>query len=306
MYLIASQIFLDTLILYQTRESRLNFWLLIDFLIDDIALLCGYFYFYQFNLHQRIKLSRKNWIILAIFLSRLFSKRFLMGKDGGFLTPKAIGNRIKAKGLQKLRWYCQSCEKQCRDEVIILPTDRSSYLLLYLERVQMPYSKRIPSTSTLAGWGKFWQTYCQLLTVTAANECSFFEQRCFSFSLANFTAASSARCAVLLAPSAFWPTPCTASILKTGNTFTWTPPDGLPWLVTFDGSVVKVGVWRLSFLPLFILPKVSAKLSKPNEDGTSRWSTKIPIQSNVKQKRSEKKEWISMTNNGDRNSLLNR
>ncbi len=41
-----------------------------------------------------------------------------MGKDGGFLTPKAIGNRIKAKGLQKLRWYCQSCEKQCRDEVI--------------------------------------------------------------------------------------------------------------------------------------------------------------------------------------------
>ncbi|KAG5185239.1 antigenic determinant of recA protein [Tribonema minus] len=32
------------------------------------------------------------------------------------LTPKAIGNRIKAKGLQKLRWYCQMCAKQCRDE----------------------------------------------------------------------------------------------------------------------------------------------------------------------------------------------
>jgi DNA/RNA-binding protein KIN17 len=28
-----------------------------------------------------------------------------MGKEkGGFLTPKAIANRIKAKGLQKLRW----------------------------------------------------------------------------------------------------------------------------------------------------------------------------------------------------------
>jgi DNA/RNA-binding protein KIN17 len=39
-----------------------------------------------------------------------------MGKEGGFLTPKAIGNRIKAKGLQRLRWYCQMCEKQCRDE----------------------------------------------------------------------------------------------------------------------------------------------------------------------------------------------
>lgn len=34
----------------------------------------------------------------------------------GFLTPKAIGNRIKAKGLSKLRWYCEMCQKQCRDE----------------------------------------------------------------------------------------------------------------------------------------------------------------------------------------------
>eukprot|EP01035_Chromulina_nebulosa_P017034 gene17034-22542_t len=33
-----------------------------------------------------------------------------------FLSPKAIGNRIKSIGLQKLRWYCQMCEKQCRDE----------------------------------------------------------------------------------------------------------------------------------------------------------------------------------------------
>ncbi|CAG5117939.1 unnamed protein product, partial [Candidula unifasciata] len=40
-----------------------------------------------------------------------------MGKaKPGFLTPKAIANRIKAKGLQKLRWYCQMCQKQCRDE----------------------------------------------------------------------------------------------------------------------------------------------------------------------------------------------
>lgn len=38
-----------------------------------------------------------------------------MGKND-FLTPKAIANRIKAKGLQKLRWYCQMCQKQCRDE----------------------------------------------------------------------------------------------------------------------------------------------------------------------------------------------
>ena len=39
-----------------------------------------------------------------------------MPKAEGSLTPKAIANRIKAKGLQKLKWYCQMCEKQCRDE----------------------------------------------------------------------------------------------------------------------------------------------------------------------------------------------
>mmetsp|Transcript_17970 Transcript_17970/g.24647 ORF Transcript_17970/g.24647 Transcript_17970/m.24647 type:complete len:405 (+) Transcript_17970:43-1257(+) len=33
-----------------------------------------------------------------------------------FLTPKAIANRQKSIGLQKLRWYCQMCQKQCRDE----------------------------------------------------------------------------------------------------------------------------------------------------------------------------------------------
>lgn len=31
-------------------------------------------------------------------------------------TPKWVANKMKAKGLQKLRWYCQMCEKQCRDE----------------------------------------------------------------------------------------------------------------------------------------------------------------------------------------------
>ncbi|KAI3387587.1 hypothetical protein SNEBB_001038 [Seison nebaliae] len=40
-----------------------------------------------------------------------------MGKSsGGFLTPKAISNRIKARGLQKLKWFCQMCQKQCRDD----------------------------------------------------------------------------------------------------------------------------------------------------------------------------------------------
>lgn len=32
------------------------------------------------------------------------------------MTAAAISKRIKAKGLGRLRWYCQMCEKQCRDE----------------------------------------------------------------------------------------------------------------------------------------------------------------------------------------------
>ncbi|KIY68675.1 zinc finger protein RTS2 [Cylindrobasidium torrendii FP15055 ss-10] len=31
-------------------------------------------------------------------------------------TPKDVANRMKSKGLQRLRWFCQVCEKQCRDE----------------------------------------------------------------------------------------------------------------------------------------------------------------------------------------------
>jgi len=31
------------------------------------------------------------------------------------LTPKAIGKAIKSKGLLKLKFYCQMCNKQCRD-----------------------------------------------------------------------------------------------------------------------------------------------------------------------------------------------
>jgi DNA/RNA-binding protein KIN17 len=39
-----------------------------------------------------------------------------MPKAAAMNMNKVIGNKIKAKGLQKLRWYCQMCAKQCRDE----------------------------------------------------------------------------------------------------------------------------------------------------------------------------------------------
>jgi DNA/RNA-binding protein KIN17 len=32
------------------------------------------------------------------------------------MTAKAIGIRIKAKGLQKIKYYCEMCRKQCRDD----------------------------------------------------------------------------------------------------------------------------------------------------------------------------------------------
>src|ERR1700753_623051 len=31
-------------------------------------------------------------------------------------STKYIANKMKAKGLQRLRWYCQVCERQMRDE----------------------------------------------------------------------------------------------------------------------------------------------------------------------------------------------
>ena len=47
-----------------------------------------------------------------------YTKKKIMGKgkraEAG--TPKWLANKMKSKGLQKLRWYCQMCEKQCRDE----------------------------------------------------------------------------------------------------------------------------------------------------------------------------------------------
>lgn len=31
-------------------------------------------------------------------------------------SNKHLNNKMKAKGLQRLRWYCQVCERQMRDE----------------------------------------------------------------------------------------------------------------------------------------------------------------------------------------------
>lgn len=66
---------------------------------------------WNFNLRP-LHLSHQQRYLHFLHVSFQF---LTMGKDG-FLTPKAIANRIKAKGLLKLKFYCQVCQKQCRDE----------------------------------------------------------------------------------------------------------------------------------------------------------------------------------------------
>ena len=60
LYLICSNIFLDLCILYEYRLSKEKFWVFLDYVIDDLAMLCGCFYFYQFHLHQKMKITKKD------------------------------------------------------------------------------------------------------------------------------------------------------------------------------------------------------------------------------------------------------
>ncbi|KRX58774.1 Actin-related protein 2 [Trichinella sp. T9] len=55
------------------------------------------------------------YTVIVVSYLYLGSTLLSMPKHEPF-TPKAISNRIKAKGLQKLRWFCQMCQKQCRDQ----------------------------------------------------------------------------------------------------------------------------------------------------------------------------------------------
>lgn len=57
-----------------------------------------------------VGLVRYNLFVVVPTVSALIMPK----ADAGGL--KAFCNRIKSKGLQKLRWYCQMCQKQCRDE----------------------------------------------------------------------------------------------------------------------------------------------------------------------------------------------
>lgn len=45
-----------------------------------------------------------------------------------FFSPKNVANRQKSKGLQKLRWYCELCQKQVR---VREPADCASVCLLH-------------------------------------------------------------------------------------------------------------------------------------------------------------------------------
>ena len=64
-------------------------------------------------------------LLLTALLQRVASSGCLHEQPGGINVVgmgqgnnplRAISKHLKSKGLQKLRWYCQLCEKQCRDE----------------------------------------------------------------------------------------------------------------------------------------------------------------------------------------------
>lgn len=67
-YLVGWNIFLDMLILYGRSQSETNFWILLDYIIDDLVMLCGYFYLYQFHAHQKKDSKRKtHWLLFVLW-----------------------------------------------------------------------------------------------------------------------------------------------------------------------------------------------------------------------------------------------
>uniref|UniRef100_A0A8R1XWN6 Kin17_mid domain-containing protein n=2 Tax=Onchocerca TaxID=6281 RepID=A0A8R1XWN6_ONCVO len=76
-------------------------------------------------------------------------------------TPKEIANRCKSKGLQKLRWFCQMCKKQCRDQngfkchltsethqrqLLLFAENPDTYLKEYSEEFESNFLKVLRST----------------------------------------------------------------------------------------------------------------------------------------------------------------
>lgn len=68
------------------------------------------------------------------------------------LNMQQIAKQIKAKGLQKLRWYCEMCKKQCRDDNVSNANGLNtqypiiSFVTLVLSGVQKPLHVRVTST----------------------------------------------------------------------------------------------------------------------------------------------------------------
>ena len=86
-----------------------------------------------------------------------------MGKNevGG---PKWLANKMKSKGLQKLRWYCQMCQKQCRDENgfkchTMSEVSSSSPVMIFFIKLFQPSGT---SETTVAVWREYWQISSQL------------------------------------------------------------------------------------------------------------------------------------------------
>ena len=125
-------------------------------------------------------------------------------KKPGFLTPKAIANRIKSKGLQRLRCYCQMCQKQCRDEVFH-PYYIASFYFIHSMFIMLFFFNS--------------GTNATQFPIRISVSCSCSERTpTSSWMSPSSTASTWARCGVASAPSASAPTSSTRSSLTTVTT----------------------------------------------------------------------------------------
>ena len=59
-------------------------------------------------------------------------------------SAKALSNAMKARGLQKLKFYCEMCKKQCRDDNAFKVISKGDIFSIYKKRgVMFPIYKKI-------------------------------------------------------------------------------------------------------------------------------------------------------------------
>jgi len=125
-------------------------------------------------------------------------------------TPKYVANKMKSKGLQRLRWFCQVCEKQCRDENGFKCHAQSESHLRQMLVVGENAGKHIADFSS-----RFQHEFVTLLSRRSV------------FCLPSWEGFIDRRVDIIQSES--WPIGFTKNTLETRIICTWMPHVGLPW-----------------------------------------------------------------------------